>query len=249
MEQSNDTSSEPAKVTTSYCRSCGGMKNHGIIASAAKTSDADSPVLFRTTFDLLKCLGCDAISVRRDEYCDDPAIVYPTEGCGEYVDDSNGRHDFDYWPSVEKRPLPEWLWELKDSTLRETLLETYKAFNEGLPILAAAGSRIVFDLLANLLLKRDAGSFAQKLDAMHQEGHISLLQKETLSSVVDAGSAAQHRAHKVAHHDLILILAILESLIHQTILADAKAADLRKRTPQRKDLRQLPQGKNHSSTN
>jgi hypothetical protein len=42
---------------------------------------------------------------------------------------------------------------------------------------------------------------------------------------------------QVAHYDMLSVLAILESLIHQTMLADAKAAELRSRTPQRKKVR------------
>ena len=57
--------------------------------------------MFKTTLDLLKCLGCNALSARRDDYCDDPATVYPNEGWGIDVDDSNGRHDFD--TSLESR--------------------------------------------------------------------------------------------------------------------------------------------------
>jgi hypothetical protein len=50
---------------------------------------------------------------------------------------------------------------------------------------------------------------------------------------VDAGSAAQHRAYKMAPPDLLLSLTILESVIHQTLLAEGKVAGLRSRTPPR----------------
>jgi hypothetical protein len=165
MDQTQNNSLPSATETRSYCRD---WRNHKIIATEVEsTSDEESPVYFQTTFALLKCCGCDAVSVRRDNYCDDPASVYPDEGWGESLDDSNGRHDYNYWPGIEKRPLPEWIWELKETTLKEVLIEIYKAFNEGSPILAAAGSRIVSDLLADGLLGRDAGFFSQKLDALH----------------------------------------------------------------------------------
>lgn len=223
---------EQSKVTVSYCRRCRGNTNHNRIASESEAEDSTG-ILFKTTFDLLRCRGCDSVSVRKGNFCSDPATVYGGEGWGQSPDDSEGRHDFDYWPAFEKRAAPEWFWEIKEPLLKETLLEIYKALNENLLILAAAGTRIVFDLLANKLLGRDAGRFEQKLDALVAEGHISSRQRTTLDAVVDAGSAAQHRAHKVTPHDLSLILAILEGLIHQTLLAEDKAADLRSRTPQK----------------
>lgn len=237
MSYDQDDLHEASTVTISYCRRCAGHRNHIRIATESETDTEtlnETGILFKTTFDLLRCQGCDALSVRRDDFCDSPAIVYAAEGWGESRDDSNGRHQIDYWPSVEKRVPPKWLWELEKSALKETLLETYNAFNENMQILEAAGTRIVFDLLTYKLLGRDAGTFGQKLDALFSEGHISERQKRTLQAVVDAGSAAQHRAHKAAHDDLKLILDVLESLIHQTVLADAKVDSLRDRTPQRK---------------
>jgi len=172
--------------------------------------------------------------VRREDFCSDPATVFPEEGWGHSLDDSEGRTVYDYWPGMMTRKLPEWFWEIKNKTMADTLSQTYKAFNDDMPILAAAGTRIVFDLLAEQLLQRDAGTFKDKLQALFGEGHISERQKEILQTVVDAGSAAQHRAYKVPHYDLILILAVLESLIHQTVLAGEKVAGMRQRTPARK---------------
>jgi hypothetical protein len=127
---------EPLKVVVSYCSRCGGYKNHKITASEVE-ADTDSAVFFSTTFDLLRCQGCGAISVRRDDFCDDPATVYPGEGWGVQLDDSNGRHDYDFWPSVVKRPIPDWLYEIRETVLKDTLIETYGALNANLPILAA----------------------------------------------------------------------------------------------------------------
>jgi Domain of unknown function (DUF4145) len=224
---------EAEKITSSYCRQCAGSRNHLVIASASEIDDSAGPT-FKTTFDLLRCRGCDALSVRREHYCSDPALVYPEEGWGKGRDDSRGRTEYDCWPGVVSRKLPEWLWEIKNKTMADTLAQTYRAFNDEMPILAAAGTRIIFDLLAEQLLQRDAGTFKEKLEALFTEGHISERQKEILQAVVDAGSAAQHRAYEVPHFDLILILAVLESLIHQTILAGEKVADMRRRTPARK---------------
>lgn len=221
------------KVTSSHCQRCRGSRSHVLLATATDDDDPDCPITFTTTMDLLKCQGCGSVSARRDDYCSEPSLVYPEEGWGKHLDDSNGRHEITYWPGIEQRALPDWLGEIEDPLLKDTLTETYDAFNMGLLILAAAGTRTVLDLLANKLLGRDAGSFAQKLEALYREGHISANQKDTIGAVVDAGSAAQHRAHRVTHYDLKLILVILESLIHQTVLANAKAASLRKRTPQR----------------
>lgn len=183
--------------------------------------------------DLLRCLGCDSVSARRDKYCSDPAIVYPEEGWGTDLDDSAGRHDVDYWPAPTQRAAPDWMYQLENQSFREALIETYAAFNSNLVILAAAGTRIAFDLLSFKLLGKDAGNFIQKLDALIENGHISEKQKETLHAVVDAGSAAQHRAHKIPHYDLKKILAILEGLIYQTVLAGEEAASIKSRTPSR----------------
>lgn len=222
-----------ANVTRSYCRECRGLRDHILIASECDTIH-ESGVTFKTTLDLIRCLGCKSLSARRDEFCDDPASVYPEEGWGKIHDDSAGRHETHYWPTIQTRSHPEWLWEIKNKSLKDTLVETYKAFNDGQPILAAAaGTRIVFDLLAAQLLEEDPGTFAAKLDALFNQGYISRRQKDSLNDIIDAGSAAQHRAHKLAHYELDLILVILESVIHQTTLATEKTEALRLRTPQR----------------
>lgn len=115
------------------------------------------------------------------------ALYIQKKSWGESHDASDGRHRIQYWPGIKLRALPDWLWEIKVTPFRETLEETYRAFNKNQPVLAAAGTRIVFDLLARKLLGIDAGSFTQKLDALYKDGHLSEKQKTTIGCPTNYG--------------------------------------------------------------
>jgi hypothetical protein len=59
----------------------------------------------------------------------------------------------------------------------------------------------------------DVGDFGQKLDAMVDAGHLSASQRETLTTVIDAGSAAAHRGFKPQRALLEEMVVTMEGVI------------------------------------
>jgi hypothetical protein len=106
--------------------------------------------------------------------------------------------------------LPDWLPRLP---LRaQTLMrEIHVASAEGLHSLAAMGIRAVVDVVCLDHVGADTGSFAAKLKALRDAGHLTDIQRDALLAVVDAGSAAAHRGYAP---DTTSLRAMLGALNH-----------------------------------
>ena len=125
-----------------------------------------------------------------------------------------------YWPAPVHRKPPEWLDEitLHDRTLATILSEMYTALNNDLRILAAIGARTAFDRASDLLGVDSNLSFDRKLDRLVALGNVSTTERETLQALVDAGSAAAHRAWVPKPQELETMMVILESLLHRAFI-------------------------------
>ena len=107
--------------------------------------------------------------------------------------------------------------------------EVYSALQNNQPHLAAMGVRAVLELAMIDKIGGDRRRFDDNLDALYNQGHVSLLMRERLASVLDVGSATIHRGHTPSNDDLSILVDIIESLyIHE---ADVKR--LAERTPPR----------------
>jgi hypothetical protein len=96
--------------------------------------------------------------------------------------------------------------------LCDILKEVYRAAHDGQVRLLAAGVRTTLDyVMVNII--GDVGSFEQKLDEMVEGGHLSPSQRETLATVIDAGSAAAHRGFKPKRALLEEMIDTMEAII------------------------------------
>jgi Domain of unknown function (DUF4145) len=138
-----------------------------------------------------------------------------------------------YWPPKTSRKRPDWMkgqWT-EHERLRKLTDEMYSAFANELPVLAAIGMRTVFDAATEIIGIDPGANFAQKLDAMLAAGKISREEREHLTALIDAGSAAAHRGWEPMDYHLDTMAIILEGFLHRAFIVPRKARLLRALPP------------------
>lgn len=136
-----------------------------------------------------------------------------------------------YWPALSKRPKPEWMSEYgvdagNVEALDAAMTELYGALDNDLRMLSAIGIRTTYDIASELLGVDSRLRFNQKLDALVTSGRISVVDKDRLEMVVDAGSASAHRGWRPTPKDLGTMMDVLEHFVHQSFVAPARKAKL-----------------------
>jgi hypothetical protein len=141
-----------------------------------------------------------------------------------------------YWPSVIKRARPKWFDALRerDNSLGLLLDEMYSALDADLRVLAAIGARTVFDRASELLGVDEGLSFQEKLDRLAADGKTSLDEAKTLQALVDAGSAAAHRAWRPQPDELNTMIDVVESFLHRSFIVGDGIAKLRASVPEKR---------------
>jgi Domain of unknown function (DUF4145) len=189
-----------------HCNVCGGARNSAILYSHAEPWEVEvghNVTMNGTeTYWLLKCLGCDTVRLRHDDYNAD-------------VDDTTTR----YYPPAQARRKPKWLINLRrafkddEREIVATYLdEIYRAIYADSRRLAAIGIR---SLLEHVMIKRagDQGSFKRNVDAFLNAGYLSTQQAKFLEDTLEAGHASTHRAWKPTTDELNTLLDVSEAII------------------------------------
>jgi hypothetical protein len=136
--------------------------------------------------------------------------------------------------SVVRRQVPDWTHELQDRELFALLEELYGALNNEYMVLAAIGVRTAFDIATESLGIDSSLSFADKLRQVQLQGHVGPQEKEALEVLVEAGSAAAHRAWKPTHDQLAAMMDALESFLKRAFLTNRKMRALKGAVPPRR---------------
>lgn len=231
---------------SAYCNMCSGVKRHLALASysyidrfeqATPPEEPPMPDDNLMIYEILRCMGCDDISFRRETYSMETGFE---EQSAERISFSDTLYGDDLvlvcdqsiqYPPRSSRQLPLWSGSL-DPELRSILQEVYSALHMGLNRLAAMGARTIIDIVATREVG-DKGSFGTKLTAMVTEGLVSKGSRDVIHAALEAGSAAAHRGHSPESDDLSVIMDIVENLL-QTVYVLKPASDrLRASTPPR----------------
>jgi hypothetical protein len=157
-----------------------------------------------------------------------------------------------YWPSPSpsppraRRPRPPWLGFAYDDhpelsigfasdypELATLLCELYTALDNGLPILATIGMRTVFDCASQKLGTDPNQSFADKLKELTAGNKIGGEEKEMLSVLADAGSAAAHRGWKPPEDDIDHLMDALENFLVRAFVLKHNIRKVKKNIPAR----------------
>lgn len=225
-----DTIKEPPEIVIAHCNSCGGDRKTFKRASH-ETRGSEDEVSWSDTYEILECCGCGEISIRHkrwfsewDQLGQDPITGEPTLTPGIQVT---------YWPPPTPRKKPSWAEKLGDEELSRVMDETYRALNSGLIVLASIGTRTLLDRAMLLRVGDPKGGFSGKLEKMLEKGHIGRDEKEILSIITDAGSAAAHRGFTPSPEVLATIVETVENFLHRTFILKTAAGEVKTATPKR----------------
>ena len=199
------------------CAECVQHTLHDILYSITTNNKYSRPGSAQRS-ELLQCGGCGHVSM----------------AC-TYIEDDD-EETYYYPPSTLRVPF-QWPFKfylsgkLKDLPA-ELLHEIYQAVAGGQYQLAVMGIR---SLLEQIMIAQigDHGRFSENLERFHRAGHLSLVQRNALATLLEAGHAVTHRSFRPDKHDLNTLLDILEGTLG-AIYRDPDAAEaLQKRVPPR----------------
>lgn len=226
------------KIEVSYCRTCGGDRDHVVFAEMTRDwSEKDAPVDGSDRWAIVECAGCHTVTFVHSHWFSE-----------EYEMTENGPEVVlyrDLYPPAPPRKMPEWGIDLylclniDDLWVVYLHKDIYAALGLKAYALAAMGARAIVDFVVTS--KAGYGKdFKTKLNRMQELGLITETQVDVVYAAFDAGSAAAHRGYSPSQEDVFTLLGITESLLHQVYIAPVQrdrqakdAAALKMRTPQR----------------
>jgi len=131
--------------------------------------------------------------------------------------------------------VPDWLATVTetDPDLKGLLDEVYSAANDEQSRLLSMGVRTVLDHVMIRMLGGDFGSFADKLEMMAEQGHVTETQRQDLMIVIDVGSASSHRSFKPPRELLKEMLHVMESIIRRHYVTGPMLATAKQLIPPR----------------
>jgi hypothetical protein len=206
------------KTSSAPCSTCLGETEHNVLHSVDRSYQG---VDWR--FTLLECAGCKHIVLR------------------EVIDLGNPEDTvIRYYPSPASRQVPDWTYDMSvglmggrsAASLGDLLLEIYQAVRGGQFRLAIMGVRALIEQ-AMVQKVGDKGSFAKNLDAFQQAGYISLVQRDALNDILDAGHATIHRAYEPEAKDIEAALDITEGIMAAIYVHGDAAKKVAERVPAR----------------
>lgn len=226
------------KVIVSYCRQCGGERDHLVFAEKTrKWSDENTPVDGGDIWAILECAGCHAVTFSHSHWFSE-----------DYEDTEDGIEPVvhrDLYPPAPTRKAPEWgidsylCLNINDFWVLGLHKDIYAALGLKAFALAAMGARAIVDFVVTSKAG-DYGTFIDKLKRIHGLGLITTTQVDVIYAAFDAGSAVAHRGYSPSKEDVYTLLDIAESLLHQIYIIPAQssryeraAAVLKERVPQR----------------
>jgi Domain of unknown function (DUF4145) len=117
--------------------------------------------------------------------------------------------------------------------LAALLTELYTALDNNLSVLATIGMRTVFDRASQLLGADPDQSFAEKLKELVAGNKIGGEEKEILSVLADAGSAAAHRGWQPSTIEIDSLMQALENFLERAFVLKHDLRRLGKNIPPR----------------
>ncbi len=228
MPLDDTVSNEAPKTERVHCNGCGHKTKHTVVATrklpGSELIDGKFEIEWLYTYDMLECLGCESICMRR-------TFWWSEEPQSESVE---------YYPPPVSRRSPKWAEDLP-SDLKALLHEVYVALHADSRRLAVMGARAIIDLVMQAKVG-DIGGFEEKLGALVGGGYISARNRDVLRAALSAGHAAAHRGHNLSAAEVGQVMDIVENLLHTDLLEES-AEQLAQTVPARPRKPVLPPGK------
>lgn len=225
------------KTFQAPCPRCNGDRTcfiHGEIDVPWNWTDGQHAQWGQSDYKLAQCCGCKEVFFHQSSWdSEDWDVIYhPTTG-EEVV--TNPRTITTYPIPEKKSEKPDWVWKIAqiDPQLFAILNETYQAYEQGSFILASVGLRTAFDRTTEILKIDPALTLEAKVKLLLNNGFIGETESLTLDVVINAGSAAAHRAWSPNHTEFKTLLITLEQFIHRTVVSGSAALSVAQNIPAR----------------
>ncbi|TDD97533.1 DUF4145 domain-containing protein [Flavobacterium cellulosilyticum] len=198
-----------------FCRNCKGVRNHKeLFQKKTRGGDDFNYFMWIKNYFVIECLGCENISFL--EVSGDTEMVdYDEEGNREYYFEKN---IFPFY--LEKSNELEHLFYLPDK-IKGIYTETILAFKSNSYILTAGGLRAIIEALCNHL-KIKKGNLEERIDLLHNKGHLTLSESKRLHSIRFLGNDALHEIEKPKKEHLFILLDIINHLLTNLFINDKK---------------------------
>lgn len=222
------------KTFQAHCPRCNGDRTcyiHGEVESPWSWSDGRHEHWGQSDYKLAQCCGCKEVFFHQSSWdSEDWDIGY--NASGEEV--TFNPKTITTYPTPEKKSdKPDWVWKIAqiDPQLFSILNEMYQAYEHGSFILAAIGLRTAFDRTTEIFKIHPSLPLEEKVKRLREEGLIGETESQTLSVVIDAGSAAAHRAWSPAYPEFQTLLITLEQFIYRTVVSGKDVLSIAQRIP------------------
>ncbi len=200
-----------------FCNGCRRETNHRYTPIHTRNyteGDEAHPRPLCEAWDLLVCLGCNAVHIRY------------TLSSPEWI-----KPEVSEFPSRQTRCTPSWQSNLPPE-VRSMHCEVYDALRAKAPCCATMGMRALIDMALTQVVG-DKGSFPDNLAAAVQAGHLTSQERKTLEAAIEAGSAAAHRGFTPNEQQIEDVLGIVEHLLQGFYVLGPVSARLRDQIPPR----------------
>ena len=190
-----------------------GLRNHKLIHEV-KTRGGDDNDYFQwiRKYSIIECLGCETVSFL-EVYGDTEMVAHNEDGEPDYYFDN-----FIYPLYLEQSEELEYVHYIPDS-IKVIYRETISAFKTNSYILTAGGLRAIIEAICNHL-KIKKGNLADRIDLLHNKGHLTLSESKRLHSIRFLGNDALHEIEKPKKDHLFILLDIVNHLLSNLFIND-----------------------------
>ncbi|WP_173084478.1 DUF4145 domain-containing protein [Fundidesulfovibrio magnetotacticus] len=140
-----------------------------------------------------------------------------------------------YFPKIEKKKAGSLSFDIfvtDEYAVKSLHDEIYKAINNDMPQLAAAGIRTLIDRFAVSITGKNQ-NFEKNIGYLCDKGHISIDQLGMLTTILDVGHSVVHRSNVPRMEDVETCLRIIELLMVLVNDGPEVAARIKSRIPER----------------
>lgn len=186
------------------CNNCGVLTNHTVLETHTNSAERDADYHWTQIFQMIKCDGCDEVSLRIETCTEDDF--------NPYTGDPESRVSL--YPERENERTRESFENdyLLPAKIKKVYREIIASMNKSMAILSGVGLRALIEAIC-----ADQGAtgsnLKERIDSLSTLGCLSEKQAEILHSHRFLGNVAAHEIIAAKPHELVAALDIAEILL------------------------------------